>query len=106
MTEFSGRPLAYIKLTKNLSYAFLSALAVSLFLGGPIGPVLISDPLMQAALDFIYFAVKLLLVGFLIFVVRTALARIKIDQAVRFFWMIITPLSLIQLAIIMIAWWK
>jgi NADH:ubiquinone oxidoreductase subunit H len=61
---------------------------------------------MQAALDFIYFAVKLLLVGFLIFVVRTALARIKIDQAVRFFWMIITPLSLIQLAIIMIAWWK
>lgn len=106
MTEFSGRPLAYIKLTKNLSYAFLSALAVSLFLGGPLGPVLFADPTLQAALEFVYFVVKLLIVGFVIFVVRTALARIKIDQAVRFFWMVVTPLSLIQLAVIMILWWK
>jgi NADH-quinone oxidoreductase subunit H len=106
MTEFSGRPLAYIKLTKNLGYAFLSALAVSLFLGGPLGPVLFADPSLQAGLYFIYFVVKLFIVGFVIFVIRTALARIKIDQAVRFFWMIITPLSLIQLAIIMLAWWK
>ena len=106
MTEFSGRPLAYIKLTKNLSYAFLSALAVSLFLGGPLGPVLFADPTLQAVLDFVYFVVKLLVVGFLIFVIRTALARIKIDQAVRFFWMIITPLSLIQLALVMLMWWK
>ena len=40
MTEFSGRSLAYVKLTKNLSYVFLSALAASLFLGGASGPVL------------------------------------------------------------------
>jgi len=106
MTEFSGRPLAYIKLTKNLSYAFLSALAVSLFLGGPLGPVLFSDPTLQAGVDFGYFLVKLLVVGFVIFVIRTALARIKIDQAVRFFWMVITPLSLIQLGFIMLVWWK
>lgn len=106
MTEFSGRPLAYIKLTKNLSYAFLSALAVSLFLGGPLGPILFTDPVLQGALYFVYFVVKLLAVGFLIFVIRTALARIKIDQAVRFFWMVITPLSLIQLALIMLVWWK
>jgi NADH-quinone oxidoreductase subunit H len=106
MTEFSGRPLAYIKLTKNLGYAFLSALAVSLFLGGPQGPVLFSDPYLQAVLYFIYFIAKLFVVGFVIFVIRTALARIKIDQAVRFFWMIITPLSLIQLGIIMLAWWR
>jgi NADH-quinone oxidoreductase subunit H len=106
MTEFSGRPLAYIKLTKNLSYAFLSALAVSLFLGGPLGPVLFANPMAQAGLDFVYFLIKLLAVGFVIFVIRTALARIKIDQAVRFFWMVVTPLSLIQLGIIMILWWK
>ena len=106
MTEFSGRPLAYIKLTKNLSYAFLSALAVSLFLGGPLGPVLFSNAILQASLNFIYFVAKLFIVGFVIFVIRTALARIKIDQAVRFFWMIITPVSLIQLGLIMLAWWK
>jgi len=106
MTEFSGRPLAYIKLTKNLGYAFLSALAVSLFLGGPTGPILFADPTLQAWLDFVYFLIKLLAVGFVIFVIRTALARIKIDQAVRFFWMIVTPLSLIQLGLVMLLWWK
>jgi len=105
MTEFSGRPLAYIKLTKDLSYAFLSALAVTLFLGGPLGPVFFVDPILQSLLYFIYFVVKLFAVGFLIFTIRTALARVKINQAVRLFWMLITPLSLIQLGIIMLLGW-
>lgn len=105
MTEFSGRPLAYIKLTKDLSYAFLSALAVSIFLGGPLGPVLFSNPLLQSVLYFIYFAVKLFAVGFLIFTIRTSLARVKIRQAVRLFWMVITPLSLIQLGVVILLRW-
>jgi NADH-quinone oxidoreductase subunit H len=105
MTEFSGRPLAYIKLTKDLSYAFLSALAVSLFLGGPLGPVLFANPILQTVLYFIYFIVKLFAVGFLIFTIKTALARVKIDQAARLFWMLITPLSLIQLGIVMVLRW-
>lgn len=99
MTEFSGNTLAYVKLTKNLSYAFLSALAVSLFLGGASGPVLSADPNVQAFLFTVYFLVKFFLVGFLIFVIRTALARVKIDQATRVFWTVITPLSLVQLAV-------
>lgn len=102
MTEFSGRPLAYIKVTKDLSYAFLSALAVSLFLGGPLGPVLFTDPTLQSLLYLTYFVVKLFVVGFLIFVIKTALARVKIRQAIRFFWMVVTPLSLIQLGLIMV----
>jgi NADH-quinone oxidoreductase subunit H len=105
MTEFSGRPLAYIKLTKDLSYAFLSALAVSLFLGGPLGPVLSTDPTLQSLLYLTYFVIKLFAVGFLIFTIRTALARIKIGQAVRLFWMVIAPLSLIQLGLIMLLGW-
>jgi len=105
MTEFSGRPLAYIKITKELSYAFLSALAVSLFLGGPLGPVIFTDPTLQSILYFIYFAVKLFAVGFLIFVIKTALARVRIDQAARLFWMVITPLSLIQLGVVMVLRW-
>lgn len=99
MTEFSGNTLAYVKLTKNLSYAFLSALAVSLFLGGASGPVLSADPNVQAFLFTVYFLVKFFLVGFLIFVIRTALARVRIDQATRVFWTVITPLSLVQLAV-------
>ena len=40
LTEFSGRALAFLKLTKEVGYVFGSALAVSLFLGGPLGPQL------------------------------------------------------------------
>lgn len=100
MTEFSGRPLAYIKLTKSLSYVFLSALAVSLFLGGPIGPVLTQISILQSFLYLIYFLVKLFAVGFLIFALRTALARVRIEQATRIFWTILTPLSLLQIGLI------
>ena len=99
MTEFSGNTLAYVKLTKNLSYAFLSALAVSLWLGGASGPVLSSDSFIQAILYAIYFLVKFFLVGFIIFVIRTALGRVRIDQATRLFWTVLTPLSLLQLAV-------
>ena len=99
MTEFSGNTLAYVKLTKNLSYVFLSALAVSLFLGGPGGPVLFGDATAQAVIYTAYFLIKLFAVGFLIFAIRTALARVRIDQAAKVFWTVITPLSLAQLAL-------
>lgn len=99
MTEFSGSALAYVKLTKNLSYVFLSALAVALFLGGPSGPVLTSVAVAQEALFTVYFMVKLFAVGFLIFAIRTALARVKIGQATRLFWTVLTPLSLLQVGV-------
>jgi len=102
MTEYSGNALAYIKLTKNLSYVFLSALAVSLFLGGAGGPVLFSDANLQALVYFLYFLVKLFAVGFLIFTIKTALARVRIDQAARLFWTVLTPLSLLQLAVVVL----
>ena len=99
MTEFSGNTLAYVKLTKNLSYVFLSALAVSLFLGGAGGPVLVANDYLQGLVYACYFLVKLFAVGFLLFAIRTALARVRIDQAARLFWTIMTPLSLAQLAV-------
>jgi len=102
MTEYSGNALAYIKLTKNLTYVFLSALAVSLFLGGAGGPVLFSNANLQALVYFLYFLVKLFAVGFLIFAIKTALARVRIDQAARLFWTVLTPLSLLQLAVVVL----
>lgn len=105
MTEFSGNTLAYVKLTKNMSYVFLSALVVTLFLGGPQGPVFVSGAVAVAALRTFYFVIKLLFVAFLIFAIRTALARVKIGQATRLFWTILTPLALIQLGLAVILGW-
>ena len=100
LTEFSGRALAFLKLTKEVGYVFGSALAVSLFLGGPLGPQLgFGIPLWFQY--FLYFMIKLLGVGFLIFVMKTALARVKIAQATELFWKVLTPLSLAQLALVL-----
>jgi NADH-quinone oxidoreductase subunit H len=99
LTEFSGRALAFLKLTKEVGYVFGSALAVSLFLGGPLGP----DLGVPAWIGyFTYFMVKLLAVGFIIFVLKTALARIKIGQATELFWKVLTPVSLAQLALVLV----
>lgn len=101
LTEFSGRSLSFLKLTKEVGYVFGSALAVSLFLGGPLGPAL-NVGLPMWVLYFVYFMIKLLAVGFLVFVLKTALARIKIAQATELFWKILTPLSIAQLAFVII----
>ena len=101
LTEFSGRALAFLKLTKEVGYVFGSALAVSLFLGGPLGPQMgasVPAPVQY----FAYFMVKLLAVGFLIFVLKTALARVKIAQATELFWKVLTPVSLAQLALVLV----
>jgi NADH-quinone oxidoreductase subunit H len=100
LTEFSGRALAFLKLTKEVSYVFGSALAVSLFLGGPLGPEFSGVPIW--ILYFSYFMVKLLAVGFLIFVLKTSMARIKIGQATELFWKILTPVSLGQIILILV----
>jgi NADH:ubiquinone oxidoreductase subunit H len=46
--------------------------------------------------------IKLLAVGFLIFVLKTALARIKIGQATELFWKILTPVSLAQIVLVLV----
>lgn len=101
LTEFSGRALAFLKLTKEVGYVFGSALAVSLFLGGPLGPHL-GTAIPLSLQYFFYFMIKVLAVGFLIFVLKTSLARVKIAQATELFWKVLTPVSLAQLALVLV----
>src|SRR3990170_1747753 len=101
LTEFSGRALSFLKLTKEVGYVFGSALAVSLFLGGPLGPIPTS--IIPAELFYtIYFIIKIFALGLLVFVIRTALARLKIIDAAVLFWKILLPLSLAQVLFILV----
>ena len=101
LTEFSGRSLAFLKLTKEVSLIFGGGLAVALFLGGPLGPVP-ADPLLASVAYTVYFLAKLLAVGLLIFILRTAMARLMIAQVADLFWKILTPLALAQLAFVIL----
>jgi NADH-quinone oxidoreductase subunit H len=101
LTEFSGRALGFLKLTKEVGLVFGVGLAVSLFLGGPLGPVP-ADQMLASTVYTLYFLVKSFAVVLLIFVLRSAMARLRIAQAAEFFWKILTPIALAQLAFALI----
>ena len=93
-TEFSGRKLAFIRLSKDTQIIFGSALTATLFLGGPYGPVF-SDP---PGLWFtIYFVLKILFVIALLEIVEAVCARLRIDHVINGNWRIIIPASLISI---------
>lgn len=100
MTEFSGRPLGFLKLTKQISLVFGASLAVALFLAGPMGPI--PNTIIPSGVFYTtFFLLKLFVVGFLIFVIRTALTRLRIVDAAVLFWRILLPLSLLQVIIVL-----
>jgi len=101
LTEFSGRALAFLKLSKEVTLVFGTSLAVALFLGGPLGPL--PTTIIPAELFYtIYFIIKIFALGLLVFVIRTALARLKIIDAAVLFWKILLPLSLAQVLFILV----
>jgi len=92
-TEFSGRKLAFIRLSKDTQIVFGAALATTLFLGGPYGPVLFDPPGLWFT---IYFVLKVLLVIALLEFVEAICARLRIDHVIRGNWRIIIPASLVS----------
>jgi NADH-quinone oxidoreductase subunit H len=83
----------------DLKYLLLSALAVTLFLGGPLGPTV---PGGEPVLYTIWFLIKLVLVAIALSYIRGIVARYRVDQAIRFLWFKVTPLAALNLAILII----
>jgi len=94
--DYSGRRLAMFRLARNIELVFLCGLAVTLFLGGPLGPVIDGfAPILYT----IYFVIKSLFVLAILTVVRALFARLRIDQVVGFSWKYLLPLALVQFVI-------
>ena len=93
LIEYSGPPLAIFKLTRAMMLFTMPVLLVILFFGG-----LLNGPVWQRWL--IGFLLWFVLVAITI-VVRNTTPRVRIDQAVRFFW---GPVSLVALLAVMLAW--
>lgn len=93
LIEYSGPPLAIFKLTRAMMLFTMPVLLVVLFFGG-----LLNGPVWQRWL--IGFLLWFVLVAITI-VIRNTTPRLRIDQAVRFFW---GPVSLIALAAVVLAW--
>lgn len=81
-TEFSGTPLAVLKLAHAVEFFLMVSLGVALFFALP-SPIF-------------FFAYSALFL-FLSILMKVALARLRVDQSFAFFWFLVAPLVLIDL---------
>lgn len=103
LVEYSGRSLATFKLAEAIKMIAISSLAVALFFPMPLSNIVGIDGLLGILLDCLFHILKIFLIIFVsISVVRTVMARLKITQAVRFYWFVLTPFALTGLIFIMI----
>ncbi|MFA5275918.1 MAG: complex I subunit 1 family protein [Candidatus Omnitrophota bacterium] len=90
-TEYSGRLLAFFRLAVDIEMVVGASLLAAVFfpfwLGA--GPVL----------GFIIYLVKILFIIALISLLRSVLARLRLDQMINFCWKFLAPVALIQVVI-------
>ncbi len=89
-TEYSGMKFGMFFVAEYLGITLVSALIVTLFFGGWLGPIL--PPL-------VWFVLKTFaLIGFFI-LLRAALPRPRYDQLMSYAWKVMLPLSLLNLVV-------
>jgi NADH-quinone oxidoreductase subunit H len=94
-TEYSGRFLGFFRITLDFELIVLSAVIAAVFF-----PFFIpANPF----LGFLVFLIKVFVVVFLLALMRTAMARLRIDQMIGFCWKVFAPIALLQILIDLIA---
>jgi NADH-quinone oxidoreductase subunit H len=90
-TEYSGIKFAMFYLAEYLHMVTVSAIAVTLFLGGPRGPHPSVVPWLWPVL---WFAVKLFAMIFVYIWIRATLPRFRYDRLMNFGWKVLIPFGL------------
>lgn len=98
-TEYSGPPYALLKATKLMLMATLPVLAITVFWGG-----LAAGSEAIGGWNVLWFALKYLLIVVLFVLIRNTNPRVRIDQAVRFFWFLATPLVAVALVLALLGY--
>lgn len=87
-TEYGGMKFAMFFLAEYINILVVSALAVTLFLGGWHGP---------GDIPVLWFALKVACFVFLFFLVRATMARLRYDQLMSFGWKVLIPVASVNL---------
>ncbi len=95
LLEYSGPPLGAFKITKAMLFFTLPVFMITLYLGG-------ID--ISSWMGILWFAVKYVIILTLIILIKNTNPRIRIDQAVRFFWGPVTILAAIGFILALIGW--
>lgn len=87
--EYSGRLLAIFRFTIDMEMVVGVSLLSAIFLGGPQSVIGIPG--------FILYLIKTLIIVFILSYIKSATARIRIDQMIYFGWRILAPISIVAL---------
>jgi len=90
-TEYSGRLYGFIKLALDMEMVVVAALINAVFLGGSFG--------LSGVAGFGLFLVKTLCIVFILALIKSLMARVRIEQMLAFCWKYLAPLSILQLVI-------
>ncbi len=91
-SEYSGMKFALFFMAEYIKMIAISAIAVTLFLGGYRGPFVDAAPILGP----VYFLGKVIAVLFLIIWVRATLPRFRYDRLMAFGWKVLLPLALLN----------
>ncbi|CAN5912346.1 NADH-quinone oxidoreductase subunit NuoH [soil metagenome] len=95
-TEYSGAKFAMFFLAEFMAVITMSAITVTLFLGGPSGPLFgLDGTFLGALLGFFYFALKVFAFMFVFVWLRGTLPRLKYDRLMDLGWKVLLPVGLV-----------
>jgi NADH-quinone oxidoreductase subunit H len=93
-TEYTGAKFAMFFLAEFMNVITMSAVIVTLFLGGPGGP-LFGPGWVQAFLPTVYFVMKVFVFVFVFVWLRATLPRFRYDRLMEIGWKVMLPLGLV-----------
>ena len=100
MTEYSGISFALFYLAEYMGLINMSAIIVTLFLGGPTGPWRPTGTVLHWLMPVVWFVIKVFLVVSAFVWARASLPRLRYDQLMDLGWKVLIPVSLFWLLVI------
>jgi NADH-quinone oxidoreductase subunit H len=94
-TEYSGLKFALFFLGEYLGVTLISAMSVVLFFGGWLMP----EPLASWLPPLLWFIIKIMFFVMFFILLRTSLPRPRFDQLLKFGWVVMLPLALLNLLV-------
>lgn len=94
-TEYSGLKFALFFLGEYLGVTLISAMSVVLFFGGWLMP----EPLASWLPPLLWFIIKIMFFVMFFILLRTSLPRPRFDQLLKFGWVVMLPLALVNLLV-------
>ncbi|WP_040211310.1 respiratory chain complex I subunit 1 family protein [Clostridium polynesiense] len=101
LVEYSGFYLGIFKLTQNIKMFIMTSLFIALFLGGKGFTHMTSVPALNLLLNALLLMFLSIIIVFLsISLIKGVIARVKVEQALKFYWTVPTGLALLSLIMV------